>query len=79
MAKAGNSLGSLQVSRDRAHRGLGFLWLFKTLRFLGHGSIFVNACEDDAVSSYEGQETSSVVDSAPCLSFGRLSLPGIPT
>ncbi|GFX27590.1 hypothetical protein TNCV_4996451 [Trichonephila clavipes] len=32
-----------------------FPWLSKTLRFLGHGSIFVNVCGDNAPCSSEGQ------------------------
>ncbi|GFU41154.1 hypothetical protein TNCV_3899661 [Trichonephila clavipes] len=41
--------------RDWTYFGQSFSWLSKTLRFLGHGSIFVNVCEDNALCSSEGQ------------------------
>ncbi|GFT26555.1 hypothetical protein TNCV_3603991 [Trichonephila clavipes] len=53
--KVGNRLGSLQVPWDWAHSGQSFLWLSKTLRFLGHDSIFVSVCGDNALCSSEGQ------------------------
>ncbi|GFW46457.1 hypothetical protein TNCV_4811451 [Trichonephila clavipes] len=54
-AKVGNSIGSLQMPRDWAHSGHSFSWFSKTLRFLGHGSIFVNICRDNVLYSSEGQ------------------------
>ncbi|GFW69531.1 hypothetical protein TNCV_488771 [Trichonephila clavipes] len=35
--------------------GQSLPWLSKTLHFLGHGSIFVNVCGDNALCSSEGQ------------------------
>ncbi|GFU82763.1 hypothetical protein TNCV_265601 [Trichonephila clavipes] len=53
--KTGNSLGFLQVPQDWAHSGQSFPWLSKILHFLGHGSIFVSECGDNALCSSEGQ------------------------
>ncbi|GFS62160.1 zinc finger FYVE domain-containing protein 26 [Trichonephila clavipes] len=55
LAKADNSLNSLQVPQDWTHSGQSFLWLFKTLGFLGHGSIFISECGNNALCSSEGQ------------------------
>ncbi|GFX18575.1 hypothetical protein TNCV_3371481 [Trichonephila clavipes] len=54
-AKVVNILGSLHMPRDWAQSGHSFPWLSKTLRSLGHGSIFVNVCGDDALCSSGGQ------------------------
>ncbi|GFX47602.1 hypothetical protein TNCV_3016211 [Trichonephila clavipes] len=73
-AKAGNSLGSLQVPRDWVHSGQSFSWLSKTLRFLG--SIFVNVCGDDALCSSEGQGDLQLSRLRSLLAFSSaLSLP----
>ncbi|GFY29004.1 hypothetical protein TNCV_4721321 [Trichonephila clavipes] len=60
--------------------GIGPPWLSKTLRFLGHGSIFVNVCGDDALCSAEGQGNFRLTRLGSLLGFlvSALSLPWHP-
>ncbi|GFX25066.1 hypothetical protein TNCV_4260331 [Trichonephila clavipes] len=44
LTKVDNKHSSLQVPRDSANSNQSFPLLSQTLRFLGHGSIFSNAC-----------------------------------
>ncbi|GFW13369.1 hypothetical protein TNCV_4283971 [Trichonephila clavipes] len=55
LGESSNSHGSLQVTRDWTHNDQSFQWLFKALGLLGHDSIFVNECGNNALCFSESQ------------------------